>query len=94
MSGFVSVSRYTIKMTISEQDILQTVMNNKTNCKSRITRRRFIGAAASMTAFMIVSRHVLGGPGHISPGENLKITNNPQADRYIRRDIYRKGWTL
>jgi len=93
MSGFVSVSRYTIKMTISNQDIL-TLMKNKTNCEPRITRYRFIGAAASMTAFMIVSRHVLGGPGHISPGENLKITNNPQADRYIRRDIYRKGWTL
>ncbi len=26
--------------------------------------------------------------------ENLKITNNPQAERFIRRDEYRKGWTL
>jgi hypothetical protein len=26
MSGFVSVSRYTIKMTISKQDILRTLM--------------------------------------------------------------------
>jgi len=26
--------------------------------------------------------------------KNLKITNNPQAERFIRRDKYRKGWTL
>jgi hypothetical protein len=26
--------------------------------------------------------------------ENLKITNNPQAECFIRRDKYRKGWTL
>jgi len=34
--------------------------NNKTNRKSRITRRRFMGAAASVAAFTIVPRHVLG----------------------------------
>ncbi|MCK5711923.1 MAG: Gfo/Idh/MocA family oxidoreductase, partial [Hyphomicrobiaceae bacterium] len=33
---------------------------NKTNCKSRITRRQFIGTAAAATAFTIVPRHVLG----------------------------------
>jgi hypothetical protein len=26
--------------------------------------------------------------------KNLKITNNPKAECFIRRDIYRKGWTL
>jgi hypothetical protein len=26
-------------------------------------------------------------------GENLRATNAPEADRYIRRD-YRQGWTL
>ncbi len=29
MSGFVSVNRYTVKMTISEQDILQTLMKSR-----------------------------------------------------------------
>jgi len=26
--------------------------------------------------------------------KNLKITNNAEAERFIRRDKYRKGWTL
>lgn len=94
MSGFVSVSRYTIKMTNSNHDIMQTLMKNKTNCKPGITRRRFIGAAGSMTAFTIVSRHVPGGPGHIPPGENLNITNNQEAERFIRRENYHKGWEI
>jgi hypothetical protein len=170
MSGFVLVSRYTIKMTISNQDILQTLMKNKTNCKPRITRHRFIGAAASMTVFTIVPRHVLSGHGKMPPSEklniacigiggkgfdnvrcpqmprkpshtddwveacktndptrpgtnfgyagpltetvllgiaayrageklswdaeNLKITNNPQAECFIRRENYRKGWEI
>jgi len=46
---------------------------NKTNCKSKITRREFIGAAASVTAFTIVPRHVLGGPGKTPPSEKLNI---------------------
>jgi len=29
MSGFVSVNRYTFKMTISEQDILRTLMKSR-----------------------------------------------------------------
>ena len=29
MSGFISVRRYTIKMTISEQDILRTLMKSR-----------------------------------------------------------------
>ena len=46
---------------------------NKTNRKSRITRREFIGAAASVTALTIVPRHVLGGPGNAAPSEKLNI---------------------
>jgi len=49
------------------------MQNNKKNCKSRITRRKFIGAAASVTAFTIVPRHVLGGPGRTAPSEKLNI---------------------
>jgi len=49
------------------------MQNNKKNCKSRITRREFLGAAASVTAFTIVPRHVLGGPGKTPPSEKLDI---------------------
>ena len=49
------------------------MQNNKTNCKSGITRRRFIGAAGTVTAFTIVPRHVLGGPGQTAPSEKLDI---------------------
>ncbi len=47
--------------------------NNKTSCISRITRREFLGTAASVTAFAIVPRHVLGGPGKTPPSEKLNI---------------------
>ncbi|MCH7886237.1 MAG: Gfo/Idh/MocA family oxidoreductase, partial [Planctomycetes bacterium] len=45
----------------------------KTDCQSRITRRGFIGAAASATAFTIVPRHVLAGSGKTPPSEKLNI---------------------
>ncbi len=39
-----------------------------------ITRRKFIGTAATATAgFMIVPRHVLGGPGYTAPSDKLNI---------------------
>ncbi|MEK7677892.1 MAG: Gfo/Idh/MocA family oxidoreductase, partial [Verrucomicrobiota bacterium] len=38
-----------------------------------ITRRKFIGTAATVAAFSIVPRHVLGGPNQKSPGEKLNI---------------------
>jgi predicted dehydrogenase len=41
--------------------------------QSRITRRRFLGAAASAAAFTIVPRHVLGGTGRPTPNEKLDI---------------------
>ena len=47
--------------------------NNKTNGKSRIPRREFLGTAASAAALTIVPRHVLGGPGHAAPSETLNI---------------------
>jgi hypothetical protein len=43
------------------------------NCESEITRRQLIGAAASVTAFIIVPRHVLGGPGMTPPSEKPNI---------------------
>jgi predicted dehydrogenase len=39
----------------------------------KISRRDFIGAAATAAAFTIVPRHVLGGPRNIPPSEKLNI---------------------
>ena len=38
-----------------------------------ITRRDLLSTAASVAAFAIVPRHVLGGPGHTPPSEKLNI---------------------
>ena len=46
---------------------------NKKDCRPGIGRREFVGAAASVTAFTIVPRHVLGGPGYTAPSEKLNI---------------------
>ena len=45
----------------------------KDNRKSRISRRDFMGAAASVAAFTIVPRYVLGGAGNNPPSEKLNI---------------------
>ncbi len=41
--------------------------------EGRITRRRFLGSAATVAAFTVVPRHVLGGPNHVAPSEKLNI---------------------
>ena len=41
--------------------------------KQSITRRRFMGQAASTFAFTVVPSHVLAGRGHASPNEKLNI---------------------
>ncbi len=42
--------------------------------KGRISRRKFMGAAATATAaFTIVPRHVLGGVGYAAPSETLNV---------------------
>jgi len=46
---------------------------NKANCRSEITRREFIRAAAPLAAFTIIPRHVLGGPGKTPPSDKLNI---------------------
>jgi len=48
-------------------------MKNTTHGNSRMTRRAFVGAAASATALTIVPRYVLGGPGNVPPSETLNI---------------------
>ena len=43
------------------------------NSPALITRRKFIAAATSITAFTVVPRHVLGGPGKTPPSETLNM---------------------
>ena len=38
-----------------------------------VTRRRFLAHAAAATVATIVPRHVLGGPGHVSPSEKTTL---------------------
>src|ERR1051325_9918295 len=40
--------------------------------KESISRRRFVAGAAA-TAFTVVPRHVLGGPGHVAPSEKITL---------------------
>ncbi len=47
---------------------------NQQKSEGKMTRRNFLGSAAtSAAAFMIVPRHVLGGPGYTSPSDKLNI---------------------
>ena len=41
--------------------------------KPKISRRNFMGTAATAAAFTIVPRHVLGGARHVPPSEKLNI---------------------
>jgi predicted dehydrogenase len=41
--------------------------------QKKISRRGFMGAAATAAAFTVVPRHVLGGSGHTSPSGKLNI---------------------
>jgi len=53
---------------------MKTKEENQVRRKERISRRKFLGAAASATAaFTIVPRHVLGGPGNTPPSEMLNV---------------------
>ena len=38
-----------------------------------MTRRQFVGTTAAATAFTVVPRHVLGGPGFTAPSDKLNI---------------------
>src|SRR6266540_5761070 len=38
-----------------------------------LTRRKFMQAGAAATAFTIVPRHVLGGPGFVAPSEKITL---------------------
>ena len=40
-----------------------------------LTRRSFTTTAAATTAFAIVPRHVLGGPGYVAPSDKVTIAS-------------------
>ncbi len=41
--------------------------------KKTFNRREFIGTAAAASAFTVMPRHVLGGPGNVAPSDRLNI---------------------
>ena len=41
--------------------------------RKNISRRRFVAAAGAATAFMVVPRHVIGGPGQNPPSQRLNV---------------------
>jgi predicted dehydrogenase len=53
--------------------IIDGVSDDSSAAKGRISRRKLLGASLAATAFTIVPRHVLGGPGHVPPSEKTTI---------------------
>ncbi len=41
--------------------------------KPKLSRRQFLAGTAAIGAFTVLPRHVLGGPGYVSPNEKLNI---------------------
>ena len=41
--------------------------------KENISRRKFLGSAATTFAFTVVPRHVLGGPGYVAPSDKINL---------------------
>jgi predicted dehydrogenase len=46
---------------------------NNYSMKKTISRRKFIGNAATLSAFLILPRHVLGGKGFIAPSDQINL---------------------
>jgi hypothetical protein len=38
-----------------------------------VSRRSVLAGAASASAFLVVPRHVLGGPGHTAPSDRINL---------------------
>jgi hypothetical protein len=49
------------------------IPNESSSAKPRINRRAFLATSAAASAFMVLPRRVLGGPGQLSPNEKLNI---------------------
>ncbi|MCH8264846.1 MAG: gfo/Idh/MocA family oxidoreductase, partial [Proteobacteria bacterium] len=47
--------------------------SEKSASKTEIGRRDFIKTAAGASVFMIVPRHVLGGPAYVAPSDKINI---------------------
>lgn len=53
---------------------MKTIKKTSQKQGKNITRRDFLGrSATAAAAFMVVPRHVLGGPGYLSPSDTLNI---------------------
>src|SRR5712664_3413462 len=47
--------------------------NPTSSANPRLNRRTFLASSAAVGAFMVLPRHVLGGPGQVSPNSKLNI---------------------
>ena len=48
-------------------------MKATSNSKSKVDRRSFIKTAGAATAFTIIPRYVMGGPGYVAPSDTVYI---------------------
>jgi hypothetical protein len=49
------------------------IPNVSSSAQPRLNRRAFLATSAAASAFMILPRQVLGGPGQLSPNDKLNI---------------------
>lgn len=58
-----------------------------------LSRRQFMGQAAALTAFMIVPRYVLGGPGYTAPSDmiNLAFIGTGRQSGGLRNNFLKTG---
>ena len=48
-------------------------MNDDCKTKPQLSRREFVKKAALGSTFLIVPRHVLGGPAYVAPSDKINI---------------------
>jgi predicted dehydrogenase len=68
-------------------------MEKEKHSPAGLSRRKFIGKAAALTAFMIVPRYVLGGPGYIAPSDmiNLAFIGTGRQGGGLRNNFLKTG---
>lgn len=61
--------------------------HNKSEETSSFSRRKFLGSAAAISAFSIVPRRVLGGPGQTPPSEQIRLAGVGAGGNMCRNDL-------
>ena len=66
-------------------------MDDQTPASSGISRRAFVGGVAAAAGFMIVPRHVLGGPGYQAPSDTREHRDGRLRARHGHQQHPRRG---